>query len=166
MSDEYKIEFEGRTKTDYVEIQSEEQLAQIVNEMREYARRTEFDYERAKREALAQEGNRVTQEVDVDLQGQEGVMLRSRSSTELGYVTPWTRFVRMGYETLQLTYYEFQVPGQGWIAQTQLCNNYKLPLAEGAEFVAQLFVDEDGPDCMIPDGLPPHVVVIFQAVER
>lgn len=163
---EHKIEFEGRAKAEYLEIQSDEQLAQIVKEMREYARQTEFDYERAKREVLGQEGNRVTQEVAVDLEGQEGVMLRSRSSTQIGYVAPWTRFIRIGHETLQLTYYEFQVPGQGWIAQTQLCNNYKFPLAEGAEAVAQLFVDEDGPDYLVPDGLPPHVLVIFQAVKR
>jgi hypothetical protein len=177
MNPEQQIQFTGFANPDaFVRIKSQEQLTNLARELREYARNNEFDYQKARDEALAQQ-NRVTEEVVVDLNGQEGKMLRSRSLTSLGYAGPWTKLIRIGFRTLQVVYYEFQ--GQGstaglWFSQLQIVDTLKYPVGDiesdldpAIGLILKEFVDVNNHNnYTIPNGVPPHVLVLIQPIQR
>lgn len=163
---EYAFSFEGIAHQSYEPIQSDDELARLVEGMKQYARSTEFDYDRAKEEALTR-SDMTTEEVGVNLCGEEGFMLRTRSSKSLNSLMPFTRFVALGYETLQICYTEFQTPpgSDNWMFQLQIINNCKVKLGEGAISIAKAFVDKER-NITIVKGTPPHVLVLFQEIQR
>lgn len=147
-------------KYDYEKLETPEDLEQVVREMHEYARSTEFDYAAARDEAMA---DPKTEQVQARLGDEEGTMLRQRSKTQLKALEPFTRMLLIGHETLQTSYMEFQTDGQ-WIGQIQIVNNYGLPLDEGAINLAEALLGDGR--VHIVEGTPAHVIVAFRPIDR
>lgn len=155
---ERKIEFEGRASSySIIQIESEEHFLKIIDEMKDYARSSEFDYDQARQE-IVHKKDAIT-----DL----GDVIRSTSETDVDYMKQWTRFIGLGDDVIQITYYEFELddhfPRMG---QLQIANSYEPSFTEGVNqfipWIVNQFVPEGSEDeCTIPNDLPPNVLIIF-----
>lgn len=152
---------EEMAKFDYEKIDTPEDLEQVVREMHEYARSTEFDYIAARDEAMG-DPNVNAEGVHVKVGEEDTSMIRARGK-QLGAMAPFTRMLMLGHETLQCSYMEFRANGQ-WVGQIQIVNNYGLPLDEGAISVAEALLGDGR--VHVVEGTPAHVCVAFRPIER
>lgn len=160
------VHFQGKLKIKPTYVSSRAEIKYIVQEMKDFARSTEFVYEDAVREVV-EEAEQISEKI-LKEKNQEYKAVYAKADNDIEYARKWTKVLQLGptkEDILQVTYYECEGPNNKWFGQTQIASPFRCKLNEKAYVIMHSF---RFPNAKIstPPGLLPYVIAEFQELDR